>query len=92
MNPHVPADIVLSELQARPILHACWERVIGFWNDLAKMTEGDMYHSIFMDNLKDAVAHNVHNWSHEVMTGFRRMGFNFPSDVMWLRKLMWRQY
>ena len=78
VNPNTPSHIVMSELEARPLFHACWLRIIEFWNGLGSAPEGDLYKLIFMDNLKDAVAHDVNNWSNEVITGARRLGFNFP--------------
>ena len=78
VNPSAPSHIVMSELEARPILHACWVRVMRFWNELGGAPEGDLYRLILLDNLKDAVAHDVSNWSMELITGAWRLGINLP--------------
>ena len=74
----IPTPIVMAELQARPIEHAYWRRILQFWNELGSLPEHDVYHRMLLDNLKDAISQNVHNWSYELITGARKMGFDFP--------------
>ena len=78
INPHTPTAIILSELQIRPILHACWLRIIRFYNELCRAPDSDVHKRMLVDNLRDAISRNVRNWSHDLITYFRRMGFDFP--------------
>ena len=78
VSPTTPTPIVFAELGARPVLDACWVRVIKFWNELRNSPEDDMYRRMLMDNLRDTVTLDVRNWSCELIKGTRKIGFDFP--------------
>ena len=70
-----PTASILAELQIRPLLDACWLRLIRFWNDNASAEDDDMYERILLDNLDRAFSGNA-NWSRELLLGALRIGFS----------------
>ena len=40
--PNTPTAVAFAELQVRPLMDACWLRLIRFWNELAGASDDDM--------------------------------------------------
>ena len=73
----VATAILLRELDARPLVHAWWQRAKHFWNNLAESSPQSLHYQIALDDCWDAVVGGVHNWASAIMNGLRQLGYEF---------------
>lgn len=50
---------------------------------MCQAPDGDIHNPVLIDDVQHAVLQNVHNWCHELIAHFRRLGLDFPSAVIW---------
>ena len=63
--PPTPSKLLLTELGLLPLQVFWWRQTLQFWNGLAALPIGSLYHTVCLDNLTDAFqggACNMASW------------------------------
>lgn len=55
----VATTILLRELDARPLVHAWWQRTMHFWNNFAESSPQSLHCQIALDDCWDAVGSKI---------------------------------
>ena len=53
-SPSTPRKLLLTELGLLPLQVFWWRQTLQFWNSLAGLPVGSLYHTVCLDNLADA--------------------------------------
>ena len=60
-----PGSLLLTELGLLPLQVFWWRQNLQFWNGLAVLLVGSLYHTVCLDNLTDAFQKGACNhWQH----------------------------
>ena len=54
LNPSTPRDMLLKELGLLPLQVYWWQQTMQFWNRIAALPAGSLFHAVLLDNLFDA--------------------------------------
>ena len=54
LAPFTPRKLLLTELGLLPLQVFWWRQTLHFWNGLAGLPVGSLYHTVCLDNLTDA--------------------------------------
>ena len=73
----IPASIVFSEVGSQPLHHSWLGRSVSVWNGLARQPPSSLYHQLALDDCRDAILHNVKNYSYSHMQELRMLRYPF---------------
>ena len=51
LSPSTPRTLLLTELGLLPLQVFWWRQTLQFWNSLAVLPAGSLYHTVCLDNL-----------------------------------------
>ena len=61
LAPTTPRKLLLTELGPLPLQVFWWRQTLHFWNGLAGLPIGSLYHTVCLDNLTDAFRRGTDN-------------------------------
>ena len=76
--PSTPGRLLLTELGLLPLQVFWWRQTLQFWNGLAGLPVGSLYHTVCLDNLTDAFQGGTDNLAHSLAACLRSVGFEMP--------------
>ena len=75
LAPSTPRRLVLTELGVLPLQVVWWRQTLQFWNSLAALPTGSLYHTVCLDNLMDAFQGGACNMAGSLATCLHTVGF-----------------
>ena len=81
LNPSTPRDMLLKELGLLPLQVYWWQQTLQFWNRIAALPAGSLFHAVLLDNLFDAFHDGACNFAGSVATCLHRVGVSMPHDT-----------
>ena len=78
LSPSTPRRILLAELGLLPLEVFWWKQSLQFWNSLAVLPVGSLYHTILLDNLADAFCDCTGNVATSLADCLQLVGFEMP--------------
>ena len=78
LAPSTPGRLLLTELGLLPLQVFWWRRTLQFWNGLAGLPVGSLYHTVCLDNLTDAFQGGTDNLANSLAACLRSVGFEMP--------------
>ena len=84
LAPSTPRKLVLTELGLLPLQVFWWRQTLHFWNSLAALPAGSLYHTVSLDNLTDAFQGGACNMASSLAACLHKVGFEMPrvTDVV----------
>jgi hypothetical protein len=76
--PSTPRKLLLTELGLLPLQVSWWRQTLQFWNSLAGLPVGSLYHTVCLDNLADAFQGGTCNMASSLATCLHSVGFEMP--------------
>ena len=73
-----PRRLLLTELGLLPLQVFWWRQTLQFWNSLAVLPVGSLYHTVCLDSLTDAFQGGACNMASSLAACLRSMGFEMP--------------
>ena len=76
--PSTPRRLLLTELGLLPLQVFWWRQTPQFWNSLAVLPVGSLYHTVCLDSLTDAFQGGTCNMASSLAACLRSVGFEMP--------------
>ena len=76
--PSAPCRLLLTELGLLPLQLFWWRQTLQFWNSLAVLPVGSLYHTVCLDSLTDAFQGGSCNMASSLAACLRSVGFEMP--------------
>ena len=76
--PSTPRKLLLAELGLLPLQVFWWRQTLQFWNSLAGLPVGSLYHTVCLDNLTDAFQGGACNMASSLAACLHSVGFEMP--------------
>ena len=78
--PSTPRKLLLTELGLLPLQVFWWRQTLQFWNGLASLPIGSLYHNVCLDNLTDAfqLEEGTCNLANSLAACLHSVGFEMP--------------
>ena len=76
--PSTPRKLLLAELGLLPLQVFWWRQTLQFWNSLAGLPIGSLYHTVCLDNLTDAFQGGACNMASSLAACLHSVGFEMP--------------
>ena len=73
-----PGRPLLTELGLLPLQVFWWRQTLQFWNSLAVLPVGSLYHTVCLDDLTDAFQKGACNMASSLAACLRSVGFEMP--------------
>ena len=78
LAPSTPRKLLLTELGLLPLQVFWWRQTLQFWNGLAGLPIGSLYHTVCLDNLTDAFQGGSDNLANSLAACLHSVGFEMP--------------
>ena len=78
LAPSTPRKLLLTELGLLPLQVFWWRQTLQFWNGLAGLPVGSLYHTVCLDNLTNAFKRGTCNLANSLVACLLSMGFEMP--------------
>ena len=79
--PSTASKLLLTELGLLPLRVFWWRQTLHFWNSLATLPVGSLYHTVCLDNLTDAFQGGACNMASSLATCLHTVGFEKPRVI-----------
>ena len=76
--PSTPCKLLLTELGLLPLQVLWWRQTLQFWNSLAVLPAGFLYHTVCLDNLADAFQEGACNMASSLAACLHSVAFEMP--------------
>ena len=81
LSSSTPSNMLLTELGLLPLKVFWWRQTLRFWNDIAALPEGSLFHTVLLDSLYDTFHDGAFNFSSSVAACLHRVGVSMPHDI-----------
>ena len=81
--PSTPRKLLLTELGFLPLQVFWWRQILQFWNSLAGLPVGSLYHTVCLDNLADAFQGVLATWLAHRQHVCIQWVFRYLAYMMW---------
>ena len=78
LSPSTPRNLLLMELGILPLQVFWWRQAMQFWNSLAALPVGSLYHTVCLDSLTDAFQGGACNMASSLASCLHSVGFDMP--------------
>ena len=75
LSPSTPCKLLLMELGILPLQVFWWRQAMQFWNSLAALPVGSLYHTVCLDSLTDAFQGGACNMASSLASCLHSVGF-----------------
>ena len=76
--PSTPRKMLLAELGLLPLQVFWWRQTLHFWNSLAALPVGSLYHTVCLDNLTDAFGGSACSMASSLAACLHLVGYDMP--------------
>ena len=76
--PSTPRKLLLTELGLLPLQVIWWRQTLQFWNSLAVVPVGSLYHTVCLYSLTEAFQGGAFNMASSLAGCLRSVGFEIP--------------
>ena len=78
LSPSTPRKLLLMELGLLPLQVFWWRQTLQFWNSLAVLPAGSLYHTVCLDNRADAFQGGACKMTSSLAACLHSVGFEMP--------------
>ena len=78
LSPSTPRKLLLTELGLLPLQVFGWRQTLQFWNSLAVLPAGSLYHTVCLDKLADASQGGACSMASLLAAYLHSVGFEMP--------------
>ena len=81
VSSSTPHNMLLAEVGLLPLQVFWWRQTLRFWNSIAALPEGNLFHIVLLDSLSDAFQGGAFNFSSSVAACLHQVGVSMPHSV-----------